>query len=148
MRRTTISRAFKAAEAKNRFSSSNQQTRLHRSLSVDADMFESSEYHQRLNLNDANSEEINPDPFLDPPSNTYLNWSKANEEVELDNYIYKTQLDSILKNYLEGIKKTIVAIFFISVTLIGVYHMTGLSSTPSGRTFVEQAYFFIFYLSV
>lgn len=148
MRKTLRSRVFEGWEEQDIFNHSNKRIRFHRSHSVDFDRSVSSEDCQPFNTEDADSEVPSPTPLFQAQSSTFINWSRTKEEVELDNFIYETQLNNILKNYLTGIKKGIVMLYVVAVTMISVYHVSGLHTTPGGKIFIEQTYFFMFYLTV
>ena len=136
-------------EDENSHSRSYQRSRFgrrNRSLSVEINRIESSENHPNFHSDEKYFDDVSPELLPAAPSNTLCNWSKSKEEEELDDYIYKTQLDNILKNYIAGVKRIISLLFVFALILIAIYHTSELDQTPSGKVFIEQTYFFMAYL--
>lgn len=73
---------------------------------------------------------------------------KSKEDEDLDRYIFRTQIDSLIKNYILAIKSLIIAVVVFCIILNSVYYIFELNNTQIGWVFIVQVYYLMAYLSL
>lgn len=72
----------------------------------------------------------------------------SQEDKELDDYIFKTQIGTVINSYAKGIKIIVAWLMILCVFLISLYVITGLSETKPGWNFILQCCYFIVFLII
>lgn len=65
-------------------------------------------------------------------------FSRAIEDEELDNFVFRTQVENFVKTYSKEFKYGMVMFIALLVFLVFIHLLFGLYKTPAGMTFIVQ----------